>query len=202
MVSRGLGFVYRWVCRAARYRGQGGSCETAARPRPSVADLWFRQSRPNGLVSRKRVFAMKGLNYLLAKAKSHDGRPGFVHLLDPDGSAIDSTRDTYDQAFAPPALATVYQLTKDARVYDAIERLFAFLETGLRSPHGGFIEGIPATLSRRQNPQMLLFEAMIATLNATGDPVYQTRAGDLFSLFITNLYDQQRQILGEYFEED
>jgi mannose/cellobiose epimerase-like protein (N-acyl-D-glucosamine 2-epimerase family) len=100
------------------------------------------------------------------------------------------------------ALATVYQLTRDASVRDEIVSLLAFLDTHLRSPHGGFIEGIPSTLPRRQNPQMHLFEALIATFDATGDGVYQNRAGDLFGLFIANLYDPQRQVLGEYFEED
>src|SRR5229473_2046952 len=28
------------------------------------------------------------------------------------------------------------------------------------------------------------------------------RAGDLFGLFVANLYDQQREVLGEYFEDD
>src|SRR5437762_2644141 len=62
--------------------------------------------------------AMKGLEYLLAKAKSPDGRPGYVHLLDPDGCAINLTRDTYDHAFVLLALATVYQLSQDAQVGD------------------------------------------------------------------------------------
>jgi mannose/cellobiose epimerase-like protein (N-acyl-D-glucosamine 2-epimerase family) len=93
-------------------------------------------------------------------------------------------------------------LTRDAQVGDEIKSLVAFLDAGLRSPHGGFLEGIPATLPRRQNPQMHLFEAMIATFDATGDQVYQNRAGDLFGLFIANLYDSRRQVLGEYFEED
>jgi mannose/cellobiose epimerase-like protein (N-acyl-D-glucosamine 2-epimerase family) len=160
----------------------------------TAADLgWY----PEG-----REIAMKGLEYLLAKAKSPDGRPGFVHLLDPDGSAINLARDTYDHAFVLLALATVYQLSRDAQVGNEIKSLVAFLDTSLRSPHGGFLDGIPATLPRRQNPQMHLFEAMIATFDATGDPVYQNRAGDLFGLFIANLYDSRRQVLGEYFEED
>jgi mannose/cellobiose epimerase-like protein (N-acyl-D-glucosamine 2-epimerase family) len=149
-----------------------------------------------------REAAMKGLDYLLAKAKSPDGRPGFVHLLNPDGSVINSLRDTYDHAFVLLALATVYQLTGDAEVEGELKSLVAFLDTDLRSPHGGFIEGIPATLPRRQNPQMHMFEAMIATFDATHDPVYQNRAGDLFALFIASLYDPRRQVLGEYFEED
>ena len=149
-----------------------------------------------------RDIAIKGLDYLLAKASSPDGRPGFVHMLDPDGSAIDSARDTYDHAFVLLALAAVYRLTEDAQVHHEIVSLVSFLDSSLRSPHGGFVEGVPATLPRRQNPQMHLFEAMIATFDATRDPVYQSRAGDLFGLFIANLYDQRRQLLGEYFEDD
>jgi mannose/cellobiose epimerase-like protein (N-acyl-D-glucosamine 2-epimerase family) len=49
---------------------------------------------------------------------------------------------------------------------------------------------------------MHLFEAMIATFDATGDSSFQNRAGDLYSLFVSSLYDSQRQVLGEYFEED
>jgi mannose-6-phosphate isomerase len=93
-------------------------------------------------------------------------------------------------------------LSQDAQVRTEIESLLGFLDAELRSPHGGFVEGIPATLPRRQNPQMHLFEAFIATFDATGDPVCQTRAGELFGLFVANLYDPQRQVLGEYFEDD
>ena len=77
-----------------------------------------------------------------------------------------------------------------------------FLETQLRSPHGGFLEGLPASMPRRQNPHMHLFEAMIAAFDATHDNVFQNRAGDFFALFLANLYDKPKRLLGEYFEED
>jgi mannose/cellobiose epimerase-like protein (N-acyl-D-glucosamine 2-epimerase family) len=162
----------------------------------------FAKAAQMGWYPEGREIAIRGLDYLLAKAKSPDGRPGFVHLLDPDGSTINPMRDTYDHAFVLLALSTVYQLSNDAQVRHEIESLLAFIDRDLRSSHGGFIEGIPATLPRRQNPQMHLFEAMIATFDATGDPAYQNRAGDLFGLFVASLYDRQRQILGEYFEDD
>src|SRR6267154_2152893 len=146
--------------------------------------------------------ARKGLDYLLAKAKSPDGRPGFVHLLDHDGRVLNPLRDTYDHAFILLALTTVYELSGEVRIREEMDSLAAFLDAGLRSPHGGFIEGIPATLPRRQNPQMHLFEAMIAAFDATHDLAYQRRAGDLFGLFVANLYDPRREVLGEYFEDD
>jgi mannose-6-phosphate isomerase len=162
----------------------------------------FAKAAQMGWYPEGREIAMKGLDYLLAKARSPDGRPGFARSLDPEGAALDLTRDTYDHAFVLLALATAYQLNNDAQIRDEIEALLAFFDEGLRSSHGGFIEGIPATLPRRQNPQMHLFEAMIAAFDATGDLVYQSRAGELFGLFVANLYDPRRQILSEYFEDD
>jgi mannose/cellobiose epimerase-like protein (N-acyl-D-glucosamine 2-epimerase family) len=149
-----------------------------------------------------RDIATRGLEYLLAKAKSPDGRPGFVHLLDRDGNVLNPLRDAYDHAFVLLALATLYEVSGDAQVRAEMESLVAFLDAGLRSPHGGFVEGIPPTLPRRQNPHMHLFEAMIASFDATHDLAYQSRAGDLFALFLANLYDARREVLGEYFEED
>jgi mannose/cellobiose epimerase-like protein (N-acyl-D-glucosamine 2-epimerase family) len=146
--------------------------------------------------------AMRGLEYLLAKAKSPDGRAGFVHLLGPDGSVLNSARDTYDHAFVLLALAAVFQYSRDIQVRSEIDQLIGFLDAGLRSSHGGFEEGIPAALPRRQNPHMHLFEAMIATYDAIGDPAYQSRAGEFYQLFVANLYDPRRQVLGEYFEDD
>src|SRR5271170_6349639 len=46
----------------------------------------FAKAAHLGWYPQGRQIAMKGLEYLLAKAKSPNGRPGFVHLLDPDGS--------------------------------------------------------------------------------------------------------------------
>jgi mannose/cellobiose epimerase-like protein (N-acyl-D-glucosamine 2-epimerase family) len=149
-----------------------------------------------------REVAVKGLDYLLTKAKGRDGRPGFVHTLAPDGSVLDQLRDSYDHAFVLLAMASVYALDRDAQVRSEIDVLVAFLETQLRSPHGGFLEGWPASMPRRQNPQMHLFEAMIAAFDATHDIVFQQRAGALFGLFLSNFYDKQKHVLGEYFEDD
>lgn len=149
-----------------------------------------------------REIALRGLEYLLAKAKGPDGRPGFVHTLTPDGGVLDPLRDTYDHAFVLLALASVFGLDRDAQLRAEIDALLGFLDQQLRSPHGGFLEGAPASMPRRQNPQMHLFEAMIAAFDATRDAVFQQRAGDFFALFLANLYDRQNRVLGEYFEED
>ena len=149
-----------------------------------------------------RAIALKGLDHLLAKAKAPDGRPGFVHTLTPDGAVLDPLRDSYDHAFVLLALASVHALDRDAQIRTEIDALCHFVDTELRSPHGGVHEGLPVSLPRRQNPQMHLFEAMIAAFDATHDLAFQNRAGDFYALFLANLYDKQTCALGEYFEED
>src|ERR1700710_266655 len=162
----------------------------------------FAKAAQMGWYPKGREVALKGLDYLLTKAKSPDGKPGFVHVLTPDGAVLKPLRDTYDHAFVLLALATVYALDRDAQVRAEIDALCHFLDTQLRSPNGGFLEGLPPSMPRRQNPQMHLFEAMIAVFDATHEPEFQNRAGDFFALFLANLYDKQKQLLGEYFEED
>lgn len=162
----------------------------------------FAKAAQMGWCADGREIALNGLDHLLSKAKAPDGKPGFVHQLAADGTVLDPRRDTYDYAFVLLALATVYSLDRDAQVRSEIDAALSFVDTRLRSPHGGFAEGFPATLPRRQNPQMHLFEAMIALFDATHDLVFQQRAGDFYGLFVANLYDKQRQALGEFFEED
>lgn len=157
----------------------------------AAASGWYRDGRE---------IALKGLDFLLSKAKGQDGR-GFVHTLMPDGAVGDALRDAYDHAFILLAFASLYRLDRDAQIRSEIDELCCFIDS-LRSPHGGFEEGIPASLPRRQNPHMHLFEAMIATFDVTHDHQFLNRAGDLFALFVANFYDKERHVLGEYFEED
>jgi mannose/cellobiose epimerase-like protein (N-acyl-D-glucosamine 2-epimerase family) len=162
----------------------------------------FAKAAQIGWYPEGREIALRGLEHLLAKAKSPDGRPGFVHTLASDGSVLDPLRDSYDHSFVLLALASVYALDRDAQIRAEIDELLSFLDTQLRSLNGGVLEGQPASMPRRQNPQMHLFESMIAAFDATHDMAFQNRAGEFFALFLADLYDKQKQVLGEYFEDD
>lgn len=182
-----------------------GAADTAAprRVRVQARQIYcFAKAAQLGWYPEGAAIAHKGLDYLLAKAKSPDGRQGFVHVLSSDGSVLNPLRDTYDHAFILLALATLYQLDRDVKIRAEIDSVVHFIDTQLRSPDGGYVEGIPASMPRRQNPQMHLFEAFIAAFDATHDPAFQQRAGDLFGLFVSNLFDAQKGLLGEYFEQD
>jgi mannose/cellobiose epimerase-like protein (N-acyl-D-glucosamine 2-epimerase family) len=161
--------------------------EASRRVRVQARQIYcFAKAALQGWYPEGRRIALNGLDYLLAKAKSPDGLPGFVHLIEANGTAVDLRRDTYDHAFILLALATVYQLETDARIRYEIDSVLIFLDVNLRSAHGGFIEGLPPALPRRQNPHMHLFEAMVALFDATKDGTFQNRAVDIFNLFIAN----------------
>ncbi|MFL5152577.1 MAG: AGE family epimerase/isomerase [Microvirga sp.] len=165
--------------------------------------IWcYAKAAQMGWYPEGRAIALKGLEHLLAKARTPDGRPGYVHRLTPEGTVLDGRRDAYDHAFILSALAGAYALDQDAQIRAEIDALLAFLDGHLRSPHGGVHEGLPVSLPRRQNPHMHLFEAMIACFDATHDLSFQNRAGEFFALFLANLYDKRTRALGEYFEED
>jgi mannose/cellobiose epimerase-like protein (N-acyl-D-glucosamine 2-epimerase family) len=79
-----------------------GSADLAAprRVRVQARQIYcFAKAADLGWYPQGREIAMKGLENLLAKAKSPDGRAGFVHLLDPNGSVRDPMRNAYDHAF-------------------------------------------------------------------------------------------------------
>lgn len=162
----------------------------------------FAKAAQLGWYPAGRDIALRGLDYMLARAKAPDGKPGFVSSLGADGTVVSANRDTYDHAFVLLSLATVYQLDRDSQVLAEIAAVLEFLDRDLKSEHGGYREGKPTTLPRRQNPHMHLFEAMIALFDATHDPAFQNRAGEMFSLFVTHFYDSKVQALGEYFEDD
>lgn len=182
-----------------------GTADTAAPRRVFVQarQIWcYAKAAQMGWHPEGRTIALKGLEHLLARAKAPDGRPGYVHRLTPEGAVLDGRRDAYDHAFILFALAAVYALDQDAQIRAEIDALLAFLDGHLRSPHGGVHESLPVSLPRRQNPHMHLFEAMIACFEVTRDLSFQNRAGEFFALFLANLYDKQKRILTEYFEED
>ena len=86
----------------------------------------FAKAAQMGWYPQGREIALKGLDYLLTKAKSPDGQPGFVHVLTPEGAVLEPLRDTYDHAFVLLALATVYALDRDAQVRAEIDALLSF----------------------------------------------------------------------------
>ncbi len=97
----------------------------------------FAKAAELGWFPEGRELAMKGLAYLLSKAKGPDGRPGYVHLLDADGAVLDPLRDTYDQAFVLLALAIAYKLKRDRSAYGISRHRSAIASRRFPRGHSG-----------------------------------------------------------------
>lgn len=127
---------------------------------------------------------------------------GCFLLLRPDGQAEDTTRDLYTQAFYLLSLAWRYRADRDDKWLQAADRMIAFLEREMASPHGGYVESLPNKVPRRQNPHMHLFEAFLALHKASGASRYLALAEAMSDLFERHFLDADTGCLIEYFTDD
>ena len=143
----------------------------------------------------------RGWERFVATCWSPDGRPGWVHRLDPEGGVIDARRDAYDHAFALFALAGVHEALGDPRARELADATLAFMDAEMAHPAGGYVEALPPEPPRRSNPHMHLLEALLAWRAATGDADYLRRADEMVSLFAERFLDPETGTLGEYLDE-
>ena len=132
---------------------------------------------------------------------ARDGKPGWVHLLDPAGAVVDPKRDAYDHAFALFALAWAFKSTGEARARELADQTLAFMDAEFADPAGGYQESLPFAQPRRSNPHMHFLEAMLAWLEATGEATFRDRANTIIELFRARFFDPVTGTLGEYFED-
>jgi mannose-6-phosphate isomerase len=140
-----------------------------------------------------------GLAFLRRHARGEDG--GYANRFDLDGRFTDSRRDTYDHAFVLLALASASRVLPPAALRREALDLAGFLDGRLAHPAGGYAEGLPPTLPRRQNPHMHLLEAFLAAAEAFGEEVFAERAAALVDLFLDRLLHRPGGTLPEYFDD-
>lgn len=133
---------------------------------------------------------------------SDDKFKGCAHLLNPDGTLHDGTRDTYAQAFLLLSSAWRYRATTDPEALQILYATTLFLTKHFTSESGGWIEDCHNSLPRRQNPHMHLFEAFMAAYEATNDCLFLELAGQIFALFETHFFDSDTGCILEYFGSD
>lgn len=148
-----------------------------------------------------RAAVEAGVSVLLRRVIRPDG--GTRHLLAPSGEPLDDRRDLYDLAFVLLALSeAAHALDGRKDLIAAAENLLGWLEAHWTHPAGGFREGeVHATPPRRQNPHMHLFEALLSAAETSHDPAHLRRASALGALFRDKLFDRQRGVLPELFDD-
>ncbi len=145
--------------------------------------------------------ARGGFEFLTRQYWGPDG--GFIYSTTRNGAHSDTRLESYEQAFAVFALAWYFRASGDETAARWAERTLSFMDDTLGDlDHGGYQENIARDLPRRQNPHMHLFEALVAWHGATGEDVWLRRAGDIYALFCSHLFDAETGTLGEFFNED
>jgi mannose-6-phosphate isomerase len=140
-----------------------------------------------------------GLHFLLTRMRHPEG--GFVERVSLDGKVLNSTRDLYDQAFVIFALASAYRLLGDAALVVEARSLAYLISERFAHPAGGFVEGLPPTYPRRQNPHMHLLEACLAWTELGVDDPFLLLAQGLVDLTLTRFWNQTDRRLYEFFDE-
>lgn len=141
-----------------------------------------------------RECAAIGLDWLERHCRRGDGL--YATLAGPDGTVVDQTAMTYDQAFALLAAAAMQGHGMGPGEGYALE-LMTRLETLRRLPQGGFAEADGRFLS---NPHMHLFEAALAWMETGTDPVWKKIAGEIATLALTRFIDHEKGVLREIFD--
>lgn len=160
-----------------------------------------------GWVENARALSDHGLSYAVDKAgkeaaSAPDRFDGFVHRLTPDGGIADPRRDTYDHAFFLLACAWRIGAFADELSQKVLASTLSFLDRRCGDDDGSYREGVPATLPRRQNPHMHLFEAFTAVGQQAAQKDGFDRAHRLYELFERYFYDRTEGVVREFFNED
>lgn len=118
--------------------------------------------------------AIRGTEFLLNRF--HDSQyGGFFSSVEADGKVINSSKNTYGHAFALFALSHVARVTGDGKYRAAALTAWDDINRHLRDSDGGFRPDAPRDFGpsnslRTQNPVMHMYEALLALIDATGDP--------------------------------
>ena len=151
-------------------------------------------------VSGARDAVIHGLNFLFGPARLKSG--GFARRFALDGTVLDDDLDLYDLAFVLFALAHAYDVLRAPHLQEEALSLLSLITTRMRHSAGGFLDGIPATLPRRQNPHMHLLEACLAWLQVAAVDEFASVADEIILLFGQRFFQQEKEFLLEYFDDN
>ena len=139
-----------------------------------------------------------GLAFLTERATREDGVAAHSFAAE-DGAVLEPGPELYDQSFTLLAYAAAFGATGDRRAKAAGIRLYDALQ-GQAHPEGGYREFDSPLL--KSNPQMHMFEAALAWMDADDDPRWTALARSLATLCAHRLYDPASDALHEIFNDD
>lgn len=151
-----------------------------------------------GIWPAGRDLAMRAFEFLDRNARATD-RAGFVHSTARYGQPLDTRCDSYDHAFLLFAFSWLFRATGAPDVRRAMDTVLSVIETHLTLDEGGVAVDTNGGQERQQNPNMHLFEALLAAADATGDDRFLGRADAQYALFRHHLFDEASGVIREYY---
>lgn len=140
-----------------------------------------------------------GLDFLYSKARGASG--GYLSHFDLNCDPSSKDQDTYDLAFVLFSLAQSYRLLRQEREREEALLVLQYLDTELRHPTTGFLEGSPHRGPRRQNPHMHLLEATLAWLPFDETGGFRRLADELVCIFQQYFLCKNSGAICEFFDE-
>jgi mannobiose 2-epimerase len=136
--------------------------------------------------------AKRGTDFLLASFQD-PVNGGFYEIVDAQGTPRSMGKNAYGHAFALLALAHAARVTGEPKYKAAALQAWQDIRRGLRDPDGGLRGSAPRDFSptppgtHSQNPVMHMFEALLALIDATGDPQVLADARDMGDFVVNQL---------------
>lgn len=133
-----------------------------------------------------------------------------------DGRPLDTTKHTYNQAFAVYALASYYRLTGDRAALDLAESLFHLIREKC-ADQGGYLEAFTRDFTptgneklsengvmaaRTMNTLLHVFEGFSGLYEAAALPAAGTAMGHILGLYGKKVYDPERHRQRVFFDHE
>ena len=144
---------------------------------------------------------VEGLHdYVNTHGRNPDTPVGYAHVLTGDNQLVDGKLDLYDCAFHIFAATYRYKVFAKQDALQQADGILNYLDSQLKGPGLGWLEGNYIADVRRQNPHMHLFETFLALYEATNQARYLDYARQMFALFEQVFFDKQHGVLLEFFD--
>lgn len=164
--------------------------------------FFFSAAHVRGWCPKGADLAAGLIQFAQSRARSDADQAGYGHLLNNHYQLIDKRQDLYDHAFYLLAYAWLYRASGAGYWRRQANLLMNHLDQQFKTANGGWAEGDYRAACRRQNPHMHLLEAFLALYDATGEVPWLDRASEMVSLFQTVFFNQDKQVLFEFFKSD
>ncbi|MEM9469399.1 MAG: AGE family epimerase/isomerase [Pseudomonadota bacterium] len=141
--------------------------------------------------------------------KTHYFNPstsGSIFSLDKNNKAADTHYDLYAHAFIILACSQYCKVTQNSQAQDYADITLKFIKETFKLDKG-YAEALDENLKplkriRRQNPHMHLLESCLVAFEIFKSKKYLDVATEIIELFFDKFFDQETQILGEFFDND